>query len=124
MLKPLFLLLALSVFGTLAAQSIDNRLLKRYSEAELVVIKNQDPEKYTMLVYALDHAFYVTARPAGKTEGVEEERALEITKESNYIDLGLEILNRNQYIPIAGTDKMLVVKSEWVLMNELKTKKP
>ena len=124
MLKPLYLLFALSCFGTVAAQSIDNRLLERYSEAELVVIKNENPEKYSILVYALDHAFYVTTRPAGKTEGVEEERAMDLSEGSNYIDLGLEILNRNQYIPLSGTDKMLVVKSEWVLNNELKTKKP
>jgi hypothetical protein len=77
-----------------------------------------------MLVYALDHAYYITVRPSGKTEGIEQERALVIGNDSNFISLGLDILNRNQYIPLSGTDKMLVVKSEWVLMNELKTKKP
>jgi hypothetical protein len=124
MIKPFILLLTLSCFGTLVAQSIDNRLLQRYSEAELVLIKNDNPEKYAMLEYALDHAYYITARPSGKTEGIEEERTIVISENTNFISLGLDILNRNQYIPISGTDKMLVVKSEWVLMNELKTKKP
>jgi hypothetical protein len=124
MLKSLYLLLTLSCFGTLVAQSIDNRLLNRYSETELVVLKNENPEKFAMLVYALDHAYYITARPSGKMEGIEQERALVIGNDSNFISLGLDILSRNQYIPLSGTDKMLVVKSEWVLMNELKTKKP
>ena len=45
----------------------------------------------------------------------------DIKPENNptFDDLGLDIINSNQYFKIEGTDKMLVVKSIWVLDNEL-----
>ncbi len=111
------------MFGRLSAQNIDSRLLQRYSETDLAVLRNETPEKYNLLVYALDHALYTTALPSGKIEGLDTPRSLQYGETTNFLDLGLEILTRNQYIPLLGTDKMLVVKSEWVLLNEMKTKK-
>jgi hypothetical protein len=123
MLKLLFIAIACSMFGRLSAQNIDSRLLQRYSETDLAVLRNETPEKYNLLVYALDHALYTTALPSGKIEGLDTPRSLRYGETTNFLDLGLEILTRNQYIPLLGTDKMLVVKSEWVLLNEMKTKK-
>jgi hypothetical protein len=76
-----------------------------------------------MLVHALDNGMYVTSRPAGKSEALDREIVFDLGTPKNFVEMGFEILNRNQYFPITGTDKMLVLKSEWVLLNELKNKK-
>lgn len=105
------------------SQDVDTRLLKKYAQEELVTMKDQNPTHYKMLVYALDNACYITDLPNVKSDAVSGSIDLDISKSYTFLDLGLEIKKENQYIRITGTNKMLVVKSEWVLNNELTTKK-
>jgi hypothetical protein len=112
--------LALSASGM--AQEIDARLSKRYSTTELADMKQNDPAKLTMLNYALDHACYITEVPKGKESGLNGVIEMNMNEPIDFIALGLEIQKTNQYLRIKGTDKVLVVKSEWVLTNEMQNK--
>lgn len=105
------------------AQQTDNRLLSVYSEQELSDIKKNDIELFNALVYGLDHALYVTDLP--KEKDITDVQSITLPKENyTYASLGLRILeDKNQYLKINGTNKLLVVKSAIVLKNELKYKK-
>jgi hypothetical protein len=119
------LIFAFSFFalGSAFSQEIDQRLVKRYTTEELSLMRKNEPKKYEMYVYALDHGCYIADLPMGKESELSGTVNVDMTKPLNYIDLGLEIKGSNQYFRIAGTEKMLVLKSEWVLNNELQTKK-
>jgi len=112
--------LALSQSGI--AQEIDVRLTKRYSTTELADMKQNDPEKLTMLNYALDHACYIIEVPKGKESELNGAIDMNTSEKVDFIALGLDIQKTNQYLRIKGTDKVLVVKSEWVLTSEMQNK--
>jgi hypothetical protein len=97
---------------------MDSRLLERFSQQELTNLKDNNPEKLAMYNYALDNGCYTAEMPTGKSITLEE-ISIDAMKELNFISLGLNIEKQNQYFKIAGQDKMLVVKSEWVLNHEL-----
>ena len=122
MKKVYVLTLALVVSSLAFTQEIDGRLTKKYSQEELQTMINQNPSNYKMLVYALDNACYITDVPKGKSDALTGTIDMDTSKKLSFIDLGLEIKKENQYFGINGTNKMLVVKSEWVLNNELTTK--
>ena len=109
------------------AQKIDARLLNNYSESFLEELIQKDILEYNLLVHAIDNACYVAQAPSSKS--TELTKTISWTDESNptFLDLnrdyGIVLENFNQYILIAGTEKMVVVKSKIVLENELKTKK-
>lgn len=116
----LILSLTFLFVGSSFSQKMDDRFLTKYSLEEIKSIKEKTPEVFNLLTYALDNAMYITGFPS--------EKNLELTsiempvKGATFLDLGLEILQENQYFKIQGTEKMLVMKSEWVLNHELKTK--
>lgn len=122
-MKHFFLLVLTLTLGTqLFAQDADPRLSSRYSKEELLQMMEKDPQQYKLLVYACDHACYITDLPNGKSSELSGTLNVDLSKPLDFIALGLEIKNVNQYFRINGTDKMLVVKSEWVLNNELSTR--
>ena len=96
-------------------QEIDQRLLEKYSQIELEDMK---PKHLAMLNYALDNACYISNLPEGKSVTLET-IAVENLELINFINLGLDIEAQNQYYKISGQEKMLVVKSEWVLNHEM-----
>ena len=112
--------LALSATGI--AQEFDARLTKRYSTTELADMKQNDPAKLTLLNYALDHACYIAEVPKGKENGLTGVIEMNVSEPIDFIALGVEIQKTNQYLRIKGTNKVLVVKSEWVLTNEMQNK--
>ena len=57
--------------------------------------------------------------PKGKESGLNGVVEMNTNEPIDFIALGLEIQKTNQYLRITGTDKVLVVKSEWVLTNEM-----
>jgi hypothetical protein len=116
-------ILLFTIFFTLSAagnaQEVDARLSKRYSATELAQLKQNDPAKLTLLNYALDHACYLAEVPKGKESGLTGVIEMNVNEPIDFIALGLEIQKTNQYLRIKGTNKVLVVKSEWVLTNEM-----
>lgn len=105
------------------SQEADSRLTKSYTQKEITDFKATKPEYYRMLVYALENACYITSVPEGKE--FKEHGIVSIDSQSipSFTEIGVRIKNQNQYFLIQNTDKMLVVKSEWVLNDELTRKK-
>lgn len=99
------------------SQKYNVDLEKSYSKSEL---KKMSSDDLILLDYALTNGIYVTALPSKESSEIKE---LNVTSEiKKFTDIGLRIENQNQYFNIVGTDKMLVVKSKYVLQNELKTR--
>jgi len=99
------------------SQKYNVDLEKSYSKSEL---KKMNPDDLILLEYALVNGVYVTALPSKVSPEIKE---LNVTSEiKKFTDAGIRIENQNQYYKIVGTDKMLVVKSKYVLQNELKNK--
>ena len=117
-MKKISLLIVALLFGLgVYSQDIDTRLSGSYSEQELKELMKTDQEKYTLLVYALDHGMEVMALPEGKGAKLNGEVSLP-SGTYTFADLGLTISDSNQYYRIEGTNTMLLVKSFWVLKNE------
>ena len=124
MKKSIFLFLFFTFFSNISfSQMVDQRLEKKYSKKEINQIIQDDPRQYQFLVYALDNACYTIDPPKGKDLSEFTEISLDLKSPLNFLYLGLEIKDQNQYFIIKGTNKLLVVKSNWVLNHELKTKK-
>jgi hypothetical protein len=105
---------------TWSQEKIDKRLLSRYSVTELNALESTSPEELKILTYALDNGMYVANYSLEKGETFPEiDRP---KKNQTYVDLNFEILEHNQYFKIKGEEKLLVVKSKVILMNELKIK--
>ena len=99
------------------SQKYNVDLEKSYSKSEL---KKMSSDDLILLDYALTNGIYVTALPSKESSEIKE---LNVTSEiKKFTDIGLRIENQNQYFNIVGTDKMLVMKSKYVLQNELKNK--
>jgi hypothetical protein len=100
------------------AQKYPIELEKSYSKKELKTMSDDD---LSLLNYALNHAVYTTLLPH---KNAEQLKTLKVSPSIvRFTDAALRIENQNQYFIIEGTDKMLVIKSKYVLQNELKNKK-
>ena len=114
-----FLFVILLLFSNnLSAQDYKKELLKSYTTQEL----NGFPKsKITILEYALENSCYFTPLPEGKTmdfpEIVVKNQAVKFT------DLGLKIEDFTQYFIVKNQNKLLVVKSSYILDLEIKNKK-
>lgn len=125
----LFILLAFSN-QIIYCQSYNQELLKSYSNKEL---SQNNSNEIKLLNYAIDHACYIVKKPPlekiSKTsaEGstiklafieIKNQPYLDL-KKMKFTDLQLKITDRNQYFLIKDSNQMLVVKSKWVLQNEI-----
>lgn len=118
-LKLLAFVTLFSGFGF--SQELDERLLEKYSKVELQKLKESNAAEYQLMVYALSNGMYVMDFPKGKDVSFE---TIELNSEEyNFISLKLELTDSNQYFLIQGTQKVLVLKSRYVLENELKNRK-
>lgn len=100
------------------AQKYNNELLKSYSKSELSKL---DSETLQIFEYGITNAVYLAEIPAGKEIQLPE--IILVANSNKFTDLGLKILNENQYFRVKDSNSMLVVKSLFVLKNELKNKK-
>jgi len=111
----LFAFVSISLLST--AQKHNTDLLKSYSANELAAF---DTGTIEILEYGITNAVYITTIPSGKELNLPE---INLTSNSlKYTDLGLKILNQNQYFKVHGVENMMVVKSLYVLKNELENK--
>ena len=105
---------------TWSQEKVDKRLLSRYSVDELRAIETNNPNELKIMIYALDNGMYLANYSQQKGGVFKEIDAPK--KNQTYVDLNFDIQDQNQYFKIKGEDKLLVVKSKGVLMNELKIK--
>jgi hypothetical protein len=112
----LFLIIVCTI--NLQAQNYNKELLKSYSQKEL---NNLNFSEFSMLEYALENACYLTPIPEGKTVDFPE---IELkTRAIKFTDLGLKIIDKTQYFIAKNQNKLLVVKSDYILNLEIKNKK-
>ena len=100
------------------SQNADKLLLDSYSVEELKIIKSTAPKKYDLLVYALEHATYLTDFNAEKHSQLNLKEFLEVSDKPTFTDLHVKIEPFNQYFYAPTLNKIVVVKSEWVLSFE------
>jgi len=103
--------------SNLFAQSSDELLLKSYTQDELSIIKNSDNEKYELLLNSIDKALVLMDCPKDKASKFNGEITLP-NGPYTFVDLGLKISDTNQYFKVTGTNKMLMVKSFYILKSE------
>ncbi len=120
MKKILAITVSMLLCGTLFSQKIDNRLLKSFDENTLIDLKKNDVQKYNLLISSIGNAIEIVELPLKKGKSKLLNEITLPDGEYNYLDLGLEIKEENQYFKITNTDKMMIVKSFYVLRNELK----
>lgn len=123
MKTTLVLLLCVLISSVTFSQDFDKRLEKIYTTTQLKMMQKENPEQLRMLNYALDNALYVIDFPKEKKNELQKTITYDLKKKASFIELGLTIQKENQYFKINGSDKVLVLKSEWLLLNELNTKK-
>ena len=115
-----FALLLILLFSSnnLNAQNYKKELLKSYTAEEL----NSFPiAQITILEYALENSCYFTPVPEGKTIDFSE---IEVKNQTvKFTDLGLKIKDHTQYFIVKNQNKLLVVKSSYILDLEIKNKK-
>lgn len=112
-MKKLFSLIIFSMLLSVGfSQSHDSRLLQKFSESELDVLKTNEPEEYQFLNTALEKAIFIGEIPSQKEKDISFDGELDIDPESehNFISLGIDIKeNHYQYFKITGTNKMVGV---------------
>lgn len=108
---------------TAFSQNFDDRLSTLYSPEELSQIAQTNPERINILNYALDNACSVVAMPKGKESKLNGEIQIENLSSVSLDAVALKIAETNQYFKITGTDKVLFVKSFFILENEMNATK-
>lgn len=114
------LLLSMLISSVSFSQDFDKRLEKLYSVEELTAMQKENPSKIITLNYAIDNAVYTSDLPLEKKSEFTKSINYDFKKKPNFIELGLKIENQSQYFRINGTNKILVIKSEYLLNYELK----
>ena len=132
-MKTHIILLILLAFSSTSiyCQNYNQDLLKSYSKKELKEITKSNPNEIELLNYAIDNACYVVEKPVAdkKTRATGDGRTSTLPvldgklhvdlDKIKFTDLGLKIGDENIYLILTHYNKMLVVKSKWVLQNEL-----
>ncbi len=112
---------AFMMTSSAVAQQIDARLSAAYEKAELEQMLSDNPERIKLLTYALDNGVYVANGADGKGMSFPTVE-VDLNNLPSFVDLGVDIIDENQYFQIAGMNKLLVVKSNWVLNYEMSKK--
>ena len=97
----------------------EKELLKVYAKSELSELK-KDGDKYAVLCYAIDHAIYMIDAPKDKDVSAFPEIVINKDELPTFTDLTIKISDRSQYFRVAGQNKLLIVKSMYVLQLEMK----
>ncbi len=113
-MKHFISILFISCVNLFFAQTWNKDLEKSYSKEEL---KTTTKEDLKVLEYGIKNAVYYTSNSAEKLLNLPE---IELkNRPANFTEIGIKIKNENQYFRIKGTETILVIKSMFVLKNEL-----
>ena len=120
-LTSLMLLLSIVSFSQTSASR--TKLLKGYSDEELVELENSDKNTYSILNYSIEKGYSFSEVPAKKGM-VAKTIKLSSAQMSNfnYLEHGIKITTENQYFLIAGTNKMLTIQGSLPISYQLKIK--
>jgi hypothetical protein len=98
--------------------SQEKELLKVYDKSELNNFK-KDSDQFAVLCYAIDHATYMIDAPKDKDVSAFPEIAIKMGQAPMFTDLNIKISDRSQYFRVVGQNKLLIVKSMYVLQLEM-----
>ncbi|MCX6190936.1 MAG: hypothetical protein NT109_01500 [Flavobacteriia bacterium] len=116
---PLFLALFCTNIVLAQKQTTQEKeLLKVYNKSELNNFK-KDNDQFAVLCYAIDHAIYMIDAPKDKDVSAFPEIAIKMDQVPLFTDLNIKISDRSQYFRVAGQNKLLIVKSMYVLQLEM-----
>lgn len=114
------LVLFLGITTITFAQTGENRKISEVQTIEQLQTTNPDSYK-EVVAYAKKHGSQIMDLPKGKGAKLNGEISLEKAQLIDPAKMGLTIPSANEYYSITGTDKMLLVKSLYVLQQEMKT---
>lgn len=92
------------------SQTVEKKLLVKYSEKELVQLQKNDPQEYEYLVNSVTRGLFISEIPTKKEVVFDGVLNIDPKQEHTYLTLGKEILDRYQYYRIEGTNLMLVIQ--------------
>lgn len=95
-------------------EKFDKRLLVKFSNTELIDLKNNQTEKFLIYEYCLDNATYFAEVPKGKDIKNRLSGEVEINDINNYNFYSLDITpleNDYQYFTVKDKNILLVLKS-------------
>ena len=116
---PLFLALFCTNIVLAQKQTTQEKeLLKVYDKNELNNFK-KDSDQFAVLCYAVDHATYMIDAPKDKDVSAFPEITIKMDEAPMFTDLNIKISDRSQYFRVAGQNKLLIVKSMYVLQLEM-----
>lgn len=113
-----------TIFSTIVFLGASLAYGQSLSKDEKKPVVTQGPSiSKEMQMYAVKNGTYIIALAKGKELTPDGEISLEKAKLVDPAAMGIKIADRTQYFTITGTNDLLVVKSTWVLDNEMKTTK-
>ena len=116
---PLFLALFCTNIVLAQKQTTQEKeLLKVYAKSELNNFK-KDSDQFAVLCYAVDHATHMIDAPKDKDVSAFPEITIKMDQNPMFTDLNIKISDRSQYFRVAGQNKLLIVKSMYVLQLEM-----
>lgn len=115
LLVPAALLMSLLSFGQTTGTEPVNK------PQTMEQLAKSDPSAYTaVLNYSREHGSAIMDFPKGKEATVTATITMEKAALVDPAKMGLSIPSANQYFKIEGTNKLLLVKSVYVLQQEMK----
>jgi hypothetical protein len=121
-----FTLLVSSVFVFSALSFGQTEIRETAKEVQTMeqLATSSPAEHAKLLEFAKNHGSTIMDFPKGKeAKKLDGEVTMEQAALIDPIKMGLSILSTNQYFRISGTEKMLMVKSVFILQQEMKTTK-
>ena len=122
----LFSLLVVFSMTAFSQQTIDNRLLAKYSQAELRKMQQDNPEQLDFLNYYVEHAGYIVDMPDKPIQYTDLVRLSdhsksislgELTNFNPYLYNCKNLQDKNSYYKVGNTGKLLIM----VAMKNLQT---
>jgi hypothetical protein len=116
-------MLLLSIVSFAQTSDARTKLLKGYSDEELVKLETADKDMYAILNFSIEKGYSFGLVPSKK--GIVA-RTIKLSDAQmnnfNYLEHGIKITTENQYFLIAGTNKMLTIQGSLPIAYQLKLK--
>lgn len=118
-----FLLSVILIFCSCFHAFSQSALLDSYTQSELNELKQVNIADYELLSYAIENALEFGEYFESKHSNLEHVNNDISPETASFTDFGFKIKNQNQYYVWENQQKIIIVKSFWVLRNEQKIKR-
>ena len=118
-----FLLSVILIFCSCFHAFSQSNLLNSYTQSELNELKQVNIAKYELLSYAIENALEFGEYYDSKHADLEHVHSDVSPQAISFTDFGFKINDQNQYYFWEDQQKIIIVKSLWVLRNEQKIKR-